>query len=84
MADDFLDLFRRLIVSDDHDVVRIRVHGKRGTPHAAVVVILAAGGAAAVIPIAAAEATTAKAAETTEAAKTTAATARALLCLDIH
>ena len=47
MADDLLDLLRRLLVGDDDDVVRIRINGDDRAAHRAVIIVLAAAGAGA-------------------------------------
>ena len=57
MADDILNLRRRLVVGDDDDVVRVRIHGKRGGADAAVVVVLTAAGARGGVAVSAAEST---------------------------
>jgi hypothetical protein len=80
MADDLPDLLRCLIVGDNDDVVRIRIHGKRGCAHAAVIIVLAAAAAAAGVAVSGA----AEAAEAAEAAKATAATAAAGALLRVN
>ena len=83
LADDILDLRRGLIVGDDDNVVRIRVHGERGGADAAVVVVLAAAGAAAVVTVSAKAAKAAEAAEAAKATSTTPATS-ALLRVNVE